>query len=359
MAKTKAKKIGDDNKNLDSTNSSSHHHNTPTDYQIAPVAAPALLVGDTTLQNLAVFEDGVAEVATPELVLEPNSDPYYPRPADGYPELVLEPNSDPFYPRPTDFPVVVSPPEIDPPTEPVTANIVLIGSDADDTLNGGTGNDSLAGGAGNDTLTGGAGSDWFNFGPLGNTISNTGFYCGVDTITDFVSGVDKITVILDGNFAYSDLADQLVQGAGAFALDTNDHFIFDTNTGALYFDSDGNGANEAVQFAILQGVTQLRADDFLTLTMTTTICPSPVVMPPLTLSTAFTGLVSNINVITAISVSPQIDSNASIYQPSNVSLSSGSLSLSSTSSNFAIGVSSTYGDGLDLIGVSLSYSEFM
>lgn len=257
---------------------------------------------------------------------------------------------------------------------------VLIGNAGNDVINGDAGNDTIAGGAGNDTLTGGAGSDWFNLGILESTINSTGFYSGVDTITDFVSGVDKITVIIDGNIAYSDIADQLVQGAGAVALDFNDHFIFDTETGALYFDADGNGLNQAVQFAILQGVTQLSADDFLTLSLNTINYDGFIYAPcgmnpppggyildipllsledPPTLISDFTGLVSNINVITAISVSPQIGDNVNIYQNSSVSLGSGSLSLSSTSTNFAVSVSSTYGDGLDLIGVSLSSGEFM
>ena len=406
MAKIKTKQIGEvaSGLALEST-AISYYQINPTDYQIAPVAAPELLVGDTTLQNLAVIADVVvAENATvidavvvPEIILDPNSDPYYPHPTDPYAELILDPNSDPYYPHPIDFPVVVNPPVIDPPadpvvveppvvivvsppTDPVITNIVLIGSDGDDVLIGDTGNDSLAGGAGNDTLTGGAGSDWFNLGILESAINSTGFYSGVDTITDFVSGVDKITVIIDGNIAYSDIADQLVQGAGAVALDFNDRFIFDTETGALYFDADGNGLNQAVQFAILQGVTQLSADDFLTLSLNTINYDGFIYAPcgmnpppggyildipllsledPPTLISDFTGLVSNINVITAISVSPQIGDNVNIYQNSNVSLGSGSLSLSSTSTNFAISVSSTYGDGLDLIGVSLSSGEFM
>jgi RTX calcium-binding nonapeptide repeat (4 copies) len=292
-------------------------------------------------------------------------------------EAYIEAQSNPVAPDP----VVVDYHMVDPVVvSPVVTGLVLIGGEGDDTLIGSDGNDSLAGGAGNDTLTGGAGSDWFNLGILESTINSTGFYSGVDTITDFVSGVDKITVINDGNIAYSDIADQLVQGAGAVALDFNDRFIFDTETGALYFDVDGNGLNQAVQFAILQGVTQLSADDFLTLSLGERMYGDFLYAPcgmnpppggyildipllslegPPTLISDFTGLVSNINVITAISVSPQIGDNVNIYQNSNVSLGSGSLSLSSTSTNFSISVSSTYGDGLDLIGVSLSSGEFM
>lgn len=60
----------------------------------------------------------------------------------------------------------------------------LIGYAGADTLLGGDGADVLAGGVGNDTLTGGSGADWFWFETSG----------GVDTITDYVDGADKLIV---------------------------------------------------------------------------------------------------------------------------------------------------------------------
>jgi hypothetical protein len=53
-----------------------------------------------------------------------------------------------------------------------------------DTVNGGGGNDTLAGGAGADLLTGGTGSDRFVFNSL----------VGSDTVTDFVSLTDRLSV---------------------------------------------------------------------------------------------------------------------------------------------------------------------
>ena len=44
------------------------------------------------------------------------------------------------------------------------------------------------GGTGNDTLTGGAGADKFVFASALNSLTN------VDTITDFVSGTDKLVL---------------------------------------------------------------------------------------------------------------------------------------------------------------------
>lgn len=67
----------------------------------------------------------------------------------------------------------------------------------EDTLYGGAGNDKLQGGKGdqaNDVLTGGEGADTFYFAVEGNDDDEyRGF--GVDIITDFEVGVDKINVV--------------------------------------------------------------------------------------------------------------------------------------------------------------------
>ena len=163
-------------------------------------------------------------------------------------------------------------------------NDVITGGGGNDTLIGGTGDDYLDGGAGEDYLTGGAGNDTFNL----YATNQVGNVFGVDTITDFVSGVDKIQLGYGEHNGsnYSDRvnplsADELVQGAGAVALDANDHLIFDTATGALYYDSDGNGAAEALQFATLQGVTQLSIEDFtlLQLQLQLTTLSNPMFEP--------------------------------------------------------------------------------
>ena len=73
----------------------------------------------------------------------------------------------------------------------------LTGSAFNDTLIGTTGDNVIAGGAGADKLTGGAGADTFVF----NFMSE-----GVDTITDFVSGIDRFRTPLTGLAAISSLA---------------------------------------------------------------------------------------------------------------------------------------------------------
>jgi len=101
-------------------------------------------------------------------------------------------------------------------------NNTIIGEDGNDgittgtgtdTVNGGVGNDTITGGTGADNLTGGTGADEFvqaagasvvpNAVTLtdggivnGNTLSFTG---GVDVITDFVSGTDKLNVATANN----------------------------------------------------------------------------------------------------------------------------------------------------------------
>ena len=64
-------------------------------------------------------------------------------------------------------------------------NDTLTGSTLNDTIIGGAGNDTLAGAGGVDTLTGGAGADKF-------VITAQSTATGIDKITDFVAGVDKI-----------------------------------------------------------------------------------------------------------------------------------------------------------------------
>lgn len=72
----------------------------------------------------------------------------------------------------------------------------LLGDAGEDILEGGGGNDYLKGGEGFDTLTGGAGADRFVFSTrlLGQ---------GVDTITDFTAGVDKVSVFGKAGHAIS------------------------------------------------------------------------------------------------------------------------------------------------------------
>jgi Ca2+-binding RTX toxin-like protein len=59
-------------------------------------------------------------------------------------------------------------------------------------------------------------------------------------------------------------ATKLRSGAGiSAAADSDDYLIYNTSTGALYYDADGNGGGAAVQFAVLTGNPLLTAGDFV------------------------------------------------------------------------------------------------
>ncbi|WEX75374.1 calcium-binding protein [Sinorhizobium numidicum] len=156
-----------------------------------------------------------------------------------------------------------------------TYSTVTVGGVAEDTIRnienvwGGTGGDRLtgdananllSGGGGSDALFGGAGADTFQFDfALGAT--------NIDTVSDFATG-DKLalskgvfTTLSVGSLASA----QFYAAAGATAAqDTSQRIIYDTTTGALYYDADGSlsGAT-AVQFAVLSTHPGLTTGDFL------------------------------------------------------------------------------------------------
>jgi Ca2+-binding RTX toxin-like protein len=139
----------------------------------------------------------------------------------------------------------------------------LSGLGGADTLFGLGGNDALRGGTGNDTLNGGGGNDAFVFDTALNATGN------VDRIADFVHGADRIRLdddvftALAGATALT--AAQFRSGAGVTtAADADDRILYDTSTGALYYDRDGNGsAAAAIKFAVLAGSPDaLSASDF-------------------------------------------------------------------------------------------------
>ncbi|MBI2236023.1 MAG: M10 family metallopeptidase C-terminal domain-containing protein [Magnetospirillum sp.] len=91
-------------------------------------------------------------------------------------------------------------------TAPVLGSVVIgggaqSGTGAADVLSGGIGIDTLIGGAGADTLTGGSGADVFRY--TAKTESNTG---GMDVVTDFQTGVDKLQFTGMAGVAYSNTA---------------------------------------------------------------------------------------------------------------------------------------------------------
>ncbi|MEI8208659.1 MAG: hypothetical protein WCG16_05610 [Methylococcales bacterium] len=134
-------------------------------------------------------------------------------------------------------------------------NNLLIGNSASNILLGNDGNDLLIGKAGNDTLTGGVGVDTFWFDTAANGTTNK------DTITDFVSGTDKlqfsssVLTALGATGEFSTTDDRFWSSTTGVAHDASDRLLYNTTTGVLSYDSDGSGATAAVQLELLGATT--------------------------------------------------------------------------------------------------------
>jgi Ca2+-binding RTX toxin-like protein len=137
--------------------------------------------------------------------------------------------------------------------------IDLSGNANGNIVRGNNGNNVIGGGNGRDTLTGLGGQDSFLFDtPLDAAIN-------LDVITDFTVADD--TILLDDAIFSSSLGlGNIAAGEfviGTAALDANDRIIYDSNTGALFYDSDGVGGTAAIQFAELDTGLALTNLDFL------------------------------------------------------------------------------------------------
>ncbi len=141
-----------------------------------------------------------------------------------------------------------------------SGNNILIGNAGNDNLRGGVGNDNLVGGEGNDSLTGGGGLDTFRFDSLAD---------GSDRVTDFNVIDDTLQISssgFGGGLSVGILDASLLRvGAGITSADTAaQRLIFNTTTGALFFDADGSGTLEtATQFAKLSPQLALTAANFI------------------------------------------------------------------------------------------------
>jgi Ca2+-binding RTX toxin-like protein len=138
----------------------------------------------------------------------------------------------------------------------------LYGMRGDDVLLGGAGGDTLAGGAGNDTLTGGLGADMFLFDRALDASGN------VDIIVDFshLDDVIWLDVSIFEGLSLGALDAEYFYVIGSGVEDADDRILFDATLGALYFDVDGAGGEDAVQFATLEGSIELSFEDFVVVT---------------------------------------------------------------------------------------------
>ena len=135
----------------------------------------------------------------------------------------------------------------------------LAGAGGADNLAGGGGADNLAGGGGADRLAGGRGSDSFVF----DTKLGSG---NVDTIADLNVVADTIRLddaIFKGLLGGTLAASAFASNTSGNAADASDRIIYESDTGKIYFDSDGTGSAAKVQFATLDKNLALTHADFI------------------------------------------------------------------------------------------------
>lgn len=154
---------------------------------------------------------------------------------------------------------------------------VVYANDGDDYVVGGNGSDTLLGGLGQDELRGGKGHDKLHgqvdddvlFGGKGNdqfiffdVVLGPGG-AGVDTIMDLKPGQDVIKLDSDIFVGIGSKLNASEFHAGSNAQDADDHIIYKKKSGALFYDSDGDGAANKVKFAILDNKPDLSHTDFI------------------------------------------------------------------------------------------------
>jgi len=132
---------------------------------------------------------------------------------------------------------------------------------ADEMFSAGRNNVILDGAAGNDTLTGGAGADGFAF---TTPLAAKG---NLDTVFNFDPLQD--TLLLGSNIfsAYSQPGEipaaDLVLGSKPKATAANHRLLYNTRTGDLAWDADGNGKQKPVVFVKLVGAPAITAADLM------------------------------------------------------------------------------------------------
>ncbi|MBD2568896.1 M10 family metallopeptidase C-terminal domain-containing protein [Anabaena lutea] len=128
-------------------------------------------------------------------------------------------------------------------------NNLLVGGAGNDLLQGLAGNDTLWGGNGDDILTGGVGVDQFRF--QGSGVFNANL--GVDYITDFTVGQDKIAL---SKATFNAITNAVGQALTNFAVVANDglvdastaRIVYSQETGSIFYNQNANVLNAAAVF---------------------------------------------------------------------------------------------------------------
>lgn len=124
---------------------------------------------------------------------------------------------------------------------------VLSGGKGNDILRGAAGDDTLNGGTGSDKLSGGAGADYFLFDKY--SFSGRDYILDFRAVDDTIKLENSVFTKLSHNGALA--ADNYRENSAGVARDANDFIVYNTHSGGLFYDADGNGAGHAIQFATL------------------------------------------------------------------------------------------------------------
>jgi Ca2+-binding RTX toxin-like protein len=144
----------------------------------------------------------------------------------------------------------------------------LVGSSTDDIIFGNGGNDTIFGGAGNDIIFGGAGVDLLYGGAGNDTFGFNSPTDGFDKINDFIVSEDRLTFCRccfgdDTAFGSDPLGTLNAArfGIGTAATTASQRFVYNSQSGILFFDADGIGGASQVRIAQFVGTPNLTSNN--------------------------------------------------------------------------------------------------
>ena len=135
-----------------------------------------------------------------------------------------------------------------------------MGDGAANELRGLGGNDVLAGGPGNDVLVGGTGIDRFLFNTALDVLTNVDLIVDFNVADDVIQLQSTIFTVLASRGVLT--TDQFAANASGAAQDANDRVIYETDTGNLYYDSNGSIDGGSTLFARVSSELPLSNEDF-------------------------------------------------------------------------------------------------
>lgn len=145
----------------------------------------------------------------------------------------------------------------------------LVGDMGDDLLTGGDGKDRVLGGLGDDSLSGGRGKDQLRGGGDADRFVFNSFREGFDTIADFRRAEGDRIVVSKSGFGGGLKLGKLRSSRftlGSSSTDDRAGFVFDDDSGRLFFDRDGQGGDKQVLIAKFSGGASLNRSSILVVT---------------------------------------------------------------------------------------------